>query len=353
MIEKQSQLLLVPAKIKKFEQENDFAKFVAILQTEDYIPLNLLEKYHPTGINKPLRYRHIDPEKNPASFMGVISELWMDEGQLWMSGLLEKDTKFQLEKIEEIKEGILDSVSAGILLTHENNEYTKLHILEGSLTPFPKCKECKIVVIENEEQIQEYFYPNISKPTKDGLNLSENTSKIYEKLEKLEKSLVVFEERDKLNKEKIDQLTVALSEVSESKKTLESQLNEEVSKSSELGLKIEKMEADLQQARLLPKIAEVLKFEKLNPDTPAGSNRSLELKAFDENTIDAILGSIKRVAQLNERGLIQPSAENAPSFENISVNDIINQAANFEPKNLPTGKYKEMIDKMIDTGRLQ
>jgi len=353
MIENQSQLLLVPAKIAKFEQENAFAKFVAILQTEDYIPLNLLEKYHQTGINKPIRYRHIDPEKIPDSFMGVISELWMDEGQLFMTGLLEKDTEFQRQKIQEIKDGKLDSVSARIILTQKNEVYTKMHILEGSLTPFPKCKECKIVVIENEQQIQEYLNSNQSNPIKDGLDLSENTSKVYEKLEKLEKSLVVFEERDKLNKEKIDQLTVALSQVSDSKKTLESQLNEEVSKSAELNLKIEKMEADLQQARLLPKIAEILKFEQLNPETPAGSQRSLELKAFNESTIDAILGSVKRVSQLNERGLSPAPPQNAPSFENLNVTEIMNQASNFEPKNLPIGKYKELVDNFIDTGRLQ
>lgn len=324
--------IYIEYKIDNFEIKEGENRFVAVAFTEKYVPRKFLEQYHTTLNNKAIRFRHIDPESDADSFLGTVIETWVKDGEMFMVGQLETDTNFQQHVWEDIKKKKLHSVSVGLIKTvNEKKELQKIHFLEASVTPSPKCKECKILITQKmgEEKIM-------------GEDNKTVDPKVYEDRHNQAQELI------KKQKQELDVFQIAVDEIAKENKNLVSGMEEKVKQISELNEQVGKLNSELTVQKALPKRLELLKYEGIDPNSDSGKTRLVELEKFDPSIVDSHIATAKRIIEATKHGVSNFTSIPTPQFADNSAS--YSSAAKFEEKikNMTPEEVVKATDEYID-----
>ncbi|MHA1368140.1 MAG: hypothetical protein ACTSRA_00305 [Promethearchaeota archaeon] len=168
-------------KITSLERKGNSLIFETVTLTDKYVPTNVLKENYNTIENKEMRWRHLPPEENASSFIGVVKNARLEEitdksgdkvtalitkNEIFGNTKSQKKAQSLIEKCYENGEGVC-GVSAGFVkLSDDDGNVVGMHIRELSLTPRPKCKECGVltpegVVLEMTDKLKEHYKPDI------------------------------------------------------------------------------------------------------------------------------------------------------------------------------------------------
>jgi len=151
--------------IGSLEQKGDSLFFKTVTLTDKYVPSNVLEKNFNTIRNKEIRWRHVTPESNASSFLGVVNDAIYSKiidkagdpvnavittNEIFGSTPSQKKAQQIIRSCMEAGDGVC-GVSAGFVkLSDDDGQVKGIHMRELSLTPKPKCKECGVLNIKGE-----------------------------------------------------------------------------------------------------------------------------------------------------------------------------------------------------------
>lgn len=146
-------------------------RFQAIGITANYVPKEFLGQLAETAKNKEIRFRHISPDDQVESYLGRILDTKLQDGTMLITGEILGNTPEQQGVQQWIREqqtkGQPLGISMGFIVTKDEKSGTVIRVdaREASITPQPKCGECRITKLLNENRIGEMREMSSNQPT--------------------------------------------------------------------------------------------------------------------------------------------------------------------------------------------
>jgi hypothetical protein len=146
--------------LRDYFMEGPILRFQAIGITSDYVPKEFIGQLAETARNKEIRFRHISPDDQVESYLGRIIDTKLQDGTMIITGEILGNTAEQQGVQQWIREqqakGQPLGISMGFILTKDQQGHViRVDAREASVTPSPKCGECRITKLLNEEKIGE------------------------------------------------------------------------------------------------------------------------------------------------------------------------------------------------------
>jgi hypothetical protein len=143
--------------LQSYSVEGPVLRFQAIAITRDYCPKEFLGQLAETAKNKEIRFRHISPDNQVESYLGRILDTKLQDGTMIITGEILGNTPEQQGVQQWIREqqakGEPLGISMGFIVTKDEktNQVIRVDAREASITPSPKCGECRITNLLNEK----------------------------------------------------------------------------------------------------------------------------------------------------------------------------------------------------------
>ena len=321
-------------------EQNSKFYVTAQLHTSKLIPKEVLKRYSKTGVNKEVRVFHISPEVDVRSFVGVVDEVWWDDGtdepMVRLEIFDDTDTARKIRSIladdqgKPLDERRIKGISAGIYAQRDvkTKEIVKFHIREVSLAREPVCEECTIQEVVTYEKVK-----GMADEGKSVIELFEKIEKRFEStveaqaklIEELEAKVERYSKTIVLQEEEIERLNGLLNEGKEQIETFEKTIAEK--------------EVAIETAKKEPLISQIVKFEQFDTGTEEGKKRLEKLQKLNADALTVLLEGYERQKKLAERGL-----SGAPSIGDMDASQMmIGQYEEMTPE-----QRKRLTDQMID-----
>jgi len=293
-------------------------RFLAL--TSDYLDGDAILEFGNTLAGKELRWRHQKLEDKPEAFLGQVDEVELEtttDGKvnLWAEVFIYRDTDEQERVIKEIENSIKEGKPIGdsvgyIKITNNEDKIVRVFFRELSVTPYPKCKECRVVTkgsleCENltqvETLIQAMEEPKIPEKNGGSTISAEAFEEFRVKSKALEDVLKSkIEELEKENREskkQIVELGVTKEQFESKLRTLERDRLKMVAEVKKLESKNKTLEDKNQKLMTIPLRMRIAQMEGLS-DPRSIKTRIREL---ENETPGSLKNSLKTARAIRER----------------------------------------------------
>jgi len=348
--------------VSEVEKDDGLFRVRFLALTSDYLDASAILKYGDTLAGKELRWRHKKLEEEPEAFLGFVESVdieQMEDGKvlLWASVVIFQDTEQQDMVIKEIKESVKDEKPIGdsvgyIKITGNEDEIIRVFFRELSVTPFPKCKECRVVAKGILAEDCPIDIKNAIKLMENG-NLSENptgaiiSATIFEDYRKKSESMTQMLESkvSSLENEKKDlQKQIVTNEVvTDQLKAKIKQLEDEKKEVSDLVSKLRADKAELEEKnRKLTTIPQRLRLAQMEGLTDPSAIQA-RMQELESETPASLRNSIKTARGIIER--LEIKTKTRSSKARIGENNIGGGQSRSELNEIESLTPQQLADK--------
>jgi hypothetical protein len=144
--------------LQAYVMEGPVLRFQAIGITSKYVPKEFIGQLAETAKNKEIRFRHISPDDQVESYLGRILDTKIQDGTMLITGEILGNTPEQQGVQQWMREqqakGEPLGISMGFIITKDEktDKVIRVDAREASVTPQPKCGECRITKLLNENK---------------------------------------------------------------------------------------------------------------------------------------------------------------------------------------------------------
>jgi len=314
---------VVAASIVNITQQLDTSpgrefRFRTLALTSDYLDAQAIRDWGHTLKNKELRWRHDRLEEKPASFLGMVEDVEIEERPdgkvyLWANCVVFGETDEQIEVVGMIRESLESNDPIGhsvgyIKITdEESEEVIRVFFRELSTTPFPKCEECRVDTIlaesmtEAEASVLEVNTIPPDNPTAgvSGAQLESFMKSVTSSTKMLEARLKEMEEERKKLQTDLVKAEVVVDQLKKKAIKLEARRKSDDAKINALRAKVAKLEERNRRMTTVPLRIRIAEEEGIKKSEHIEA-RASELESLSEADLMDRLKSIRLVHQRHE-----------------------------------------------------
>lgn len=297
------------SELNELEKRDKSFVFSGLISTREYHGLDvdpLFKKYLNTWVNKEVRWRH---EDDAELFIGEVKSVWNTNGFYFAKFEIFGDHEIQ----QQIQEAILKSVNEEkpiglsthyIVYYNDDGKPVSVYNRELSITPTPKCEECRVEEHINEDKkmsTEDKNEPNSWKDlAQDTVTMLKNEAEGL-RTELTEKGVLIEELDAKVKKSENEkkEFVAKISELEEQVKTLETERDTAKTELEE-------------QTVTMPIVTELLTLEGIT-DEEMKKQAIATYKTMDENSLKFLLDQAKARAEAKAKDEKKDGVETTPA----------------------------------------